>query len=60
MKDKYGKMPNSKGSSKSSDADSGKMGSNHGKTGGLRQEAGTNQGAMDKPNTKNMYPNGLA
>lgn len=34
--------------------------SNSGATGGLRKESGSNQGAMTKPNTKNMYPNGLS
>jgi hypothetical protein len=36
------------------------MASNDGKTGGLRMEPGTNQGATKKPNTKNLFPNGLA
>ena len=58
---KGGRMPNSsKGRTRHSDTDSGSMGSNHGATGGLRREAGTNQGATKKPTTTNRFPNGLA
>lgn len=51
------KMPN-QGSSKGGGKTAGCT--NTGKTGGLRMEAGTNQGATKKPNTKNLFPNGLA
>lgn len=54
----HGKMPNT-GKGAYPKPPEGK-GCNHGSTGGLRQEAGTNQGATNKPNTKNMYPNGLS
>jgi len=63
---KYGNMPNNskKGSTQYSDTDSGKMGSNHGSTGSLKNApAGGSPGkvgTMNKVNTKNMYPNGLA
>lgn len=51
----------SKGSMKGGDADSGSMGSNKGATGGLRSApANGGNGTMDKPSTKNPYPNGLA
>lgn len=51
------KMPND---SKGYGPDSGKHGSNHGKSSGLRKESGTNQGAMKPPTNKNPYPNGIA
>ena len=57
-KGKYGKMPNM--GKKNSMAGSGKMGSNNGKSTGLRMEKGTNQGATKKPTTTNRFPYGLA
>lgn len=51
-------MPN-EGSAKGG-AKSAPNPSNTGATGGLRQEAGTNQGATAKPTTTNRFPNGLA
>ena len=49
------------GSKKGGDADSGKMGSNSGATGGLKSApANGGNGTMSKPSTRNPYPNGMA
>jgi hypothetical protein len=54
----HGKMPNSGGGGAPSSPPGGR--SNSGSTGGIRQEAGTNQGATKTPDTKNLFPNGLS
>jgi hypothetical protein len=63
MKDKYS-MPNSKKSGKQSDTDSGSGGSNHGATGSLKSApaggAPGKVGTMNKVDTTNRFPNGLA
>ena len=59
-KGKKARMPNSSKSSSYSDTDSGAKGSNHGATGGLRQEGGLRPDTLAKPSTTNRYPKGLA
>jgi hypothetical protein len=62
MDDKYGNMPNNskKGSTQHSDTDSGKMGSNHGATGGLKKSNDMRADVTKTPDNKNPYPRGLA
>lgn len=62
MKDKNANMPNNapKNRSAGGDADSGSMGSNHGATGGLKKSNEMRADVTKTPNTKNMYPKGLA
>ncbi|MGI9251141.1 MAG: hypothetical protein ACR2PR_08085 [Pseudohongiellaceae bacterium] len=56
-----GKMPNDKmGKGGSMSPGSGKMGSNHGMSTGLKKSNEMRSDTMKTPNTKNMYPNGLA
>lgn len=50
------KMPNEGASSGSTTP----MASNEGKSCGLKMEKGTNQGATKKPDTKNLFPYGMA
>ena len=62
-KDKYGNMPNNSSGNRSgrmSDTDSGKGGSNHGATGGLKKSSEMRSDVTKTPTTKTMYPNGLA
>jgi len=54
----HGKMPNEGKGGAYPKKDKGCT--NHGATGGLRMESGTNQGATKKPSTKNPFPNGLS
>ncbi len=61
--DETGNMPNNSKSNRSgklSDTDSGSMGSNKGATGGLSKKSDMRADVVKTPNTKNMYPNGLA
>ena len=63
--EKYGNMPNNssrktRGSDKFSDTDSGKMGSNHGATGGLKKSSEMRADVVKTPTTDNRYPDGLA
>lgn len=58
-KGKYGRMPN-EGKKGGDMGGSGKAGSNHGKTGGLRKENSQRADVMKKPTTTNRYPNGLS
>lgn len=55
MKDKY-----SSNNSGKSDAGSGKKGSNHGATTGLRQENKLRPDTLKAPSTTNRFPNGMA
>ena len=55
----HGKMPNEGGKGAKPGTPHGGR-TNSGKTGGLRMEAGTNQGATKTPTTTNRYPNGLS
>ena len=61
--DETGNMPNNSKSNRSgklSDTDSGSKGSNKGATGGLTKSNEMRSDVTKTPNTKNMYPDGLA